>query len=367
MRADHIALVLHDFSTGGSERIAIRLANDWAAKGRTVSILCGTQQGALRALVDPNVEVETCDPETVRSPWSRLQLGWRLAPLVRKHRPDVVFAPGNFHLIVLAVLARRDFIKRPAFLCKLSNPVGREGRASIFEALVDRITRTIVKPVDALIAMSPSLKKQAQPVFGDKPIAEISEPVLPDQVPVPQKHERTGEGPLILCAGRLCPQKDFTTAIRAFAQIASDPPARLMILGEGPLRVSLVREAGRLGIGDRVILPGHVADIGPYLAEADLFLMTSRYEGYPAVLTEALAAGVRVVTTRCSPAMAEIMDSPELGQVVASRDPKDIAEAISAQLALPEPHASVFFPITARHRIGASAKAYLDLFDEVGG
>ncbi len=63
-----IAVILHDFSTGGSERIAIRLANRWAENGRQVRLICGTEMGAARALVGPGVVVETCAPETRRSP-----------------------------------------------------------------------------------------------------------------------------------------------------------------------------------------------------------------------------------------------------------------------------------------------------------
>lgn len=128
-KAQHIAIILHDFSTGGSERIAIRLANRWAEMGRRVTIICGTEKGAARALVGAGVAVRSCSPETVRSPWSRAQLGWRMARLVRAERPDIIFSPGNFHLIILAFLARQRFPKRPVFVSKLSNP--KIGRAHV--------------------------------------------------------------------------------------------------------------------------------------------------------------------------------------------------------------------------------------------
>lgn len=365
MTAEHIALILHDFSTGGSERIAIRLANRWAASGRRVTLLCGTEQGAARRLVSPDIRVEMCSPETPRSPWSRLLLGWRFAKLVRMHRPDVVFAPGNFHLVILASLARIRFAKRPIFASKLSNPLHRAGLRHWLETIADAAIRKAAKPVDVLVAMSPSLKREANYVFRDQAVSEISEPILEDSSDRRQRSAKRRRAPVILCAGRLCSQKDFSTALKSFAEISPILGARLLILGEGPLRDSLRDEASRLGIATRVDMPGHVAGIGPYLAKADIFLMTSRYEGYPAVLIEAIAAGLPIVTTNCSLAMGEIMACPTLGRVVNSRDPSVIAAAITAQLSEPMPDMDSAANIVERHRIGASSDAYLALFDRM--
>lgn len=365
MTASHIAIILHDFSTGGSERIAIRLANAWAASGRRVTLMCGTEQGAARHLVAPGVAVEACTPETVRSPWSRVQVGWRLARLVRTHRPDVIFSPGNFHLIVLAVLGRMSFSKRPVFLSKLSNPLRRAGLRSRLVTLADAVIRRAATPVDALIAMSPTLGQEAREVFGSIPVVEINEPILERQAAMPAAQPLQRDHRLILCIGRLCPQKDFSTALRAFALVRHDTDARLLILGEGPLRGQLRYQAARLGIDDRVDMPGYVTDVARYLPQADLLLMTSRYEGYPAVLIEAIAAGLPVVTTDCSLAIREIVSSDALGSVTGSRDPADIARAIIARLQLPRAAAETIARQTECHRIDKASRAYLDLFDRL--
>ncbi len=365
MPAHHIAIILHDFSTGGSERIAIRLANAWAAQGRRVSLFCGTEQGGARYLVSPHVSVECCSPETVRSPWSRLQVGWRLAKLVRRHRPQIVFSPGNFHLIILSVLARMSFEQRPIFLSKLSNPVRRAGLRSKLQRLADAAIRMVARPVDALIAMSPALGAEARCVFGRKTIVKIDEPVLEDSSSCPTPSKTARDNNLILCIGRLCPQKDFLTAIQTFAAVKKPATMRMIILGEGPGRSALENEALRLGVADRIAMPGFVKDIAPYLAKARLLLMTSRYEGYPAVLVEAIAAGLPIVTTDCSLAIREIIAAPELGSVIGSRDPFDIARAIEARLRLPLPGQDLIDRQISPHRIGVSSAAYLALFDRL--
>jgi glycosyltransferase involved in cell wall biosynthesis len=367
MTAHHIALVLHDFSTGGSERIAIRLANAWHASGRNVSIFCGTQQGPVRNLVAPGIHVEACTPETTRNPWSRFLLGVRLTALVRQHRPDIIFSPGNFHLVVLAILGRQAFpARRPRFVTKLSNPMG--GGTAMIDRLAAPIywmMRQAAAPINAMVAMSPALAHEARDVFPAHDIVEISEPILEDVDKAYDRSPQIDRTPLILCAGRLWPQKDFITAIQSFALIADQTNANLLILGEGPMRQKLEREVARLGLQARVEMPGFVPDTAPYMARADLYLMTSRFEGYPAVLIEAMAAGLRIVTTNCSPAIAEIMVSPKLGCVTASRTPQDIAAAILAQLGQPLPDNNISASITGTHRIGQSASAYLQLFDRL--
>lgn len=364
--ARHIAIILHDFSTGGSERIAIRLANRWVQMGRRVSLYCGTEQGPARALVGPGVAVRGCSPVTIRSPLSRVWLGWRMARLVRQDGPDIVFSPGNFHLLILVVLARLPYVKRPAFVSKLSNPLRRAAAGHGRRRLIDAIIRLATAPVDMLVAMSPALRAEAQSVFPAPRLAQIAEPVLDIEQAVrrPQQPRRRA-APLILCAGRLAPQKDPLTAVRAFAELPAGLGARLVWLGDGQLRSQLMQEISRLGVGDRVSMPGHVADITPYLARADLFLLTSRYEGYPAVLVEAVAAGVPVVTTDCTVALREILSSPDLGTIAPTRDPLVMAAAIMAQLDQPPPSPEAVRRATAHHSLDASAISYLALFDRI--
>jgi glycosyltransferase involved in cell wall biosynthesis len=363
--AQHIAVIVHDFATGGSERIAIRLANRWVRMGRRVTIICGTEKGAARALVEPGVSVVECTPETGRTPWSRLQLGWRMAALVREHQPDVVFSPGNFHLIILAFLARRSFANRPVFVSKLSNPIRRAGLRHWLESLADAAIRFAARPVDGLVAMSPALADEARSVFGGSRIAEVAEPILENAVEDRPLAARPASAPLILCAARLAKQKDVITAIRTFAALPQTLNARLLILGEGPLRKKLEREALRLNVADRVELAGHVLAIEPYLKRADLYLMTSHYEGYPAVLVEAMAAGVPIVTTNCSLALPEMFTAPDLGCIVQTRAPQAIASAIVAQLRQPRPSRASSANIVDSHRIGQSSLAYLSLFDSL--
>ncbi len=364
-QASRIVTVLHDFSGGGSERVAIRLANAWAARGRQVTILCGTEAGPARQLVAPEVAVLGLRPALPRGPLSRIRLGIAMAPHIRLIEPDLIFGPGNYHLPVLRALAGQLPAGGPWIACKLSNPLERTGRGRLAQRIFATGVRATTGAVDLIVAMSPVLRAEAQFILRRDDISCIAEPTLEDERPCPPAAgtaRRDPAAPSILCIGRLVPQKRFTLALRAFALLPADTGARLTILGDGPERPRLIAEAARLGIANRISFAGHVGDVGRHLAEARLLLCSSLYEGYPAVMVEALAAGVPVVTTRCSPAVAEIMAHPSFG-LVAADTPAALAEAMTAQLARPRPAAAAIATLTGHHRIGRVADTYLDLFD----
>ncbi len=367
MTANNIALVFHDFSTGGSERIAIRLANAWAQSGRRVTIFCGTEAGKARELVSPLVTVRACSPEIPRGFGSRFRLGQRLAGLVAPEAPDILFAPGNFHLPVLAVAGRIWARNRPRLVCKLSNPVLPRSGLGVLANVAGSMVRRLIAPVDRLTAMSSGLAAEALRVLGRNDIMCIDEPILSAEGLGALRADRPGGLPVILCVGRLEGQKDFRLAIRAFAELSPLSAAKLVILGEGPDRSALLALARRLGVADRVEMLGHVANVPAHMERAHILLMTSRYEGYPAVLIEARAAGLPVVTTNCSAALPEILPLPIHGEIVTSRRASEIGAALARRLSQPPEEPAALRAGTERFCIERIAPQYLQLFDEMAG
>ncbi len=147
----------------------------------------------------------------------------------------------------------------------------------------------------------------------------------------------TGPGPHLAAAGRLCPQKGFDLLLAAMpAVLAQHPQASLTILGQGPLLDELNQQASRLGLADAVRFAGFQRNPWPYLKYADVFVLSSRYEGLPNVLLEAMALGTPIVATDCPGAIREVHAfHPEL-VMVPPEDPERLAGAIVARLnALP--------------------------------
>jgi glycosyltransferase involved in cell wall biosynthesis len=156
----------------------------------------------------------------------------------------------------------------------------------------------------------------------------------------PLQHSWFGPGkpPVILSAGRLTAQKDFPTLIQAFALVRKGRPVRLLILGEGEERLALEGLVKRLDLDHYVSMPGFVANPYPYMARAGVFALTSRWEGLPGVLIEALYCGAPLVATDCPGGSREILANGQYGQLVPVGDIVALAQAMEAALTSRMPH-----------------------------
>lgn len=147
---------------------------------------------------------------------------------------------------------------------------------------------------------------------------------------------RDGSGPVIVNAGRLFPQKDFPTFLRAMQQVVAERPgSRALILGDGPLRTELEALRNALGLADCVAMPGFLPDIVPSLIAARLFVLSSGWEGFGNVLVEALGAGCSIVTTDCPDGPREIVADGRFGRLVPVGDVAGMAAAIVAMIDAP--------------------------------
>lgn len=164
--------------------------------------------------------------------------------------------------------------------------------------------------------------------------------------------------PLIVSVGRLTRQKDPATLIRAFAQLRSQRPVRLAIVGEGEDRGALEGLARDLGVADHLWLPGFLDNPYPVMAAASVFVLASRWEGFGNVLAEALALGLPVVSTDCPHGPAEILDAGRYGELVQVGDPAALAAATERVLRAP-PSPERQRAGAERFRAGVIARQYL--------
>jgi glycosyltransferase involved in cell wall biosynthesis len=347
MTAQRILVCLHDFSRGGTERIAIGLAANWAEAGRDVTILCGSTEGGLRDTVDASVKVEGLDPPIRRGFLSRFKLGPAMGVRLATLNPDVIFLPGNFHFLLAGAL--RQAAPRAIIVLKISNPP-----LPNVAPFAKWIFRHFTRAVDGFAAMNGGLARELGALLPGRAVATLHDPVYIRQGAVAP---RTG-GRNILWIGRLEPQKDPQLAL----QTIQNMDGHLTMLGDGALGEEIKRQIFAMGLENKVTLAGYAPQIEPYLAAADALLITSRYEGGPAVAVEALAQGVPVVSTDCSYLLHDLITTAEAGRIVASRDPRDLASALAAvceQPRAPEKLRALAAPFEPR----ACAKAYLDWFD----
>ena len=231
-----------------------------------------------------------------------------------------------------------------------------------------RLARLLMPSADAIVAVSEGaasdLRGQVPRAAGK--IVTIHNPVvgpgLVEQAAEAVEHRWFGDGgePVVLAAGRLSDEKDYPTLLRAFAEVARSQSARLVILGQGPDRESLLGLATRLGIEGQVDLPGF--DVNPfrYMARASVFVLSSRYEGFPNVLAQAMACGTPVVSTDCRSGPSEMLEGGKWGRLVPVGDWRAMAWAIEATLDDPMP-AEALRARASVYSVEASVERYLEV------
>lgn len=291
----------------------------------------------------------------------KLDTARKLACRLRRDPPDVLLTAKD-HAAKAAVLARALARSNVPIYIKLTNTPSEVLRRPVKR----KMAQWLYPWANGAIAISEGVRQDFLTHFrmpSDR-VTTIYNPTItpdfPQRVKEPADHPwLTGAGsPVIMGMGRLTAQKDFSSLLQAFAFLRRRQEARLIFLGEGPLREDLEREADELGIEAAVDLPGFVPDPLPWLARADLFVLSSRYEGLGNVLIEALAAGTPAVATDCPSGPREILEEGRLGELVPVGDPGALASAMERTLQAPPPPQELEASLE-RFRSGPVARRYL--------
>lgn len=327
---------LHAPGIGGVERVAMRLCRAWGERAAVTILLGrvapsdGLDPGRCRVLVPPPPALPL-SPARFETLWMILWL-WRL---LRRERPDVLFCAGNTYAIVAVAMRLLRGRRCPPIVMKVSNSLVRPDLPRPIQPFYRRWCRLQARWIDRIVAPSPAMREEIGAALRLPPerIAAIDNPVLDERGLA--RLARAGAtaratarpGRHFLAAGRLEPQKDFALLLDAFAAGAGARD-RLMIVGAGGERARLAARIRALGLGGRVALPGARPDIAQCLASADALLLSSRYEGMPAVIVEALGAGLPVIATTCSGGVRHLLANPRAGRLVPAGDLAALADAI---------------------------------------
>lgn len=359
----NIAILLPDLRVGGAELSLMRLATGFASRGRLVDILTLRQEGPLTAMLCGGVRgIQLRGGSTVRMLPS-------LVRYLRTSRPSVLLS-GQPHLNLAAVVAAR--LARSGTRTLLTDHAPPRLEIGFYGGWRYRALRVLVpllyRHADRIVGVSSGICEELRLLLPSQRIELAHNPVVPDELSVlaaqPPGHPWLSDDawPLVLSVGRLAPEKDFPTLVRAVALIAQHRPVRLMILGEGPDRERIRAVAEAEGIGAQTALPGRVDNVFPYLSRASVFALASLFEGFGNVLVEALACGRPVVSTDCPVGPREILGGGRFGRLVPPGDVVALARGIEAAL-----DGIVAPPAQGQHiasfSVSASVTRYLDIID----
>lgn len=394
--APDLAILLPDLAGGGAERSMLLLAGAFVAQGRRVDLVLERLRGGYVDQVPAGVRPVTLRPS--RFPLGRLAVlradpgglcaaarpvlfpartSGRiryvpdLARYLRAVRPPVLLSAmtyTNLQALWARRLARSRtrivLSERNTLSARIAEPA-RRGTARWHR--VPALVRRLYPEADAIAAVSDGVADDLVRVAGldrDR-ITTIYNPVVgPDlaaQASALAAHRWLGgDVPVILGVGRLEPAKDFVTLIEAFARLRRQRPARLLILGEGRQRAALAAQAAALGVDADVDLAGWTANPFAVMARAAVFVLSSRFEGLPGVLIQALACGCPVVATDCPSGPREILGGGRFGALVPVGDAAALAAAIAAVLDAP-PDRDALRARGAEFSIARAAEAYARL------
>lgn len=349
--AVHAAILVYDLRASGVVRNALRIARAAAAAGLAAELWVVRSTGAFAQDTGgiPVRVIANGRPRLSRAVDSIVTLP-ALAATIRRLRPAVLLSAGN-HMHAFACAAHRfsgtsetQLVGRASNALAAATPPKRTGPAAqLIRRSAAALERAQFSMMDGVIAVSHELGDDLQR-HGVSParLAVIPNGVDVDAVghaaeaPVDHPWFADDAPPVVIAVGRLSPQKDFATLIRAFAAARQVRPMRLVILGDGPAaeRARLTALAEALGVGADLWLGGYQANPHAFVARAALSVLSSRWEGASNVLIEALACGTPVVATACPTGVREVLIE-RCGSLVPVGDDAAMARAMLARLSMP--------------------------------
>ncbi len=326
----HIAFFLPDLRGGGAQKMVLNMAHEFAARGDKVDLVVASSEGVFAKELKNTVRlVDLEKSRTVLSVFA-------FSKYLEKNQPDILVS-ALFHANLTAIIAKLIAgVTATKFILTERNFFSERIKDSGYERFyIPLLARILYPHADMVIGISKGVADDIQARAKLRPAKTgwIHNPVVtPDmrggQIPVNSNRPK----PVIITSGRLVEQKDHETLLKAFAMLVKKRPAILKILGTGPREIELKNLAFDLRIANHVVFEGFVENSLDHFYNADLFVISSQWEGFCNVIVEALLCGLPIVSTDCPSGPAEILDQEKFGILVPVRDEAALAAAMEKAL-----------------------------------
>lgn len=331
-----VALFMPTLGGGGAERVMIQIAGNLAGEGMTVALVVASCVGVLQSEVPSSIELVDLKAGRV------MKAVQPLAAWLTEWQPDVLMA-CQAHANIVAYFARRQ----SGGACRLivrevSTPsVNMKSVGLAMRMLLWPLMRWAYMHADAVIAVSQGVADDLRRYLrADLPrLRVIYNPVIDDQLYIKAEQAidhpwfgPTKSVPVVLAVGRLTEAKNYELLIRAFSQVAKAQQVRLLILGEGEDRSKLQKLVQDMQLEQCVAMPGFDANPYRYMKRCAVYVMSSRWEGLPGALIQALALGATIVSTDCPSGPYEILAGGAFGFLIPSCDELALSVAIEKAL-----------------------------------
>ncbi len=338
-----VAVLISNLEGGGAERVTLNLLKGFSPEQFELELVLVNATGAFLDQVPEHVELVDLKASGVTGAILPL------ARYLRQRRPAVLLSHLS-HVNVGALVARRLAGTHTKVVIVEHNDlssVPKKLKTSRFvppqRRLLPNIMRRLYRQADAVVGVSDGVSSFIKRRFNvpETLMQTIYNPVVDAEL-LERSREQSDHPwltdqttPTLIAVGRLNEQKDFATLLRAFAKLREHRDVRLVIFGEGPERGNLEALARDLGIAREVSLPGFASNPYAAMRRASLLVLSSRWEGLPTVLIEAMACGCPVVATDCPSGPTEILEGGRYGPLTKVGDVQGLADAILGALAAP--------------------------------
>ena len=358
-----LAVFVAELAHGGVGKMRVHLINEFARRGLRIDLLLARTNSPYLDKVNPAIRI-------VKTGTSHALFGVpRLARYLATEKPRAMLTQ-RVRVNVLALRAKNLVRSNTEIFVTANTNITRQLESATAQKRAKQyaLLRQYYPQNSGIIAVSRGVGDDLAQIL-DWPPAQIK--TAPNPVITPELYRLAAEpvehpwfsdngAPIILGVGRLEPQKDFPTLLRAFALLRRQRPCRLLILGEGKLRPELTALAQQLGIADDLQMPGFATNPYPCMARANLFVLSSLWEGSPNGLTEALALGTPLVATDCPNGPNEILEQGKYGPLVPMGDVTALADAMQKTLDNPPDRTILREAAQRRYTVEQSATAYLE-------
>jgi glycosyltransferase involved in cell wall biosynthesis len=368
-----ILLFIHSLHYGGAERVAMNLSSEWVAQGLDVSVVTLTSTASDFYKLHDSVERITLDLAGATGGFAGAIFAnacrmLALRRVLKQVRPDVVMGIET-RPSILAILAGLGLPCKVIATEHIHPPMLFEGK------FWETLRRWTYPLADKVVGLTQKSRVWLQENCNCKSVSVVPNSIslpIPVVEPVVAPQKVVGaERRVLLAAGRMAPQKGFDILIDSFARIASDFPAwDLVIVGDGDDRRALEARVAAAKLGDRVLLPGQVGNMPDWYERADLYVLSSRFEGFSMTIVEAMASGCAVVSFDCDAGPGDIITHGYDGLLVgAVGDPQELADALSTLMKDDEKRALMAERARAvvdRFSVARVFSLWRDVFTQIG-
>lgn len=331
-----VALFVGSLNGGGAERMMVNLANGFSKLGCTTTLICSSFFGPFCSEVSPSVHVVDLSRKNVMSSL------FALVAVLRDIQPSFLLVTQS-HSTLIAIIASKLWMKNiPLIVREATTPSqARLLKTSIKARVIDFLLKRCYKVADGFVAVSEGVREDVIKYYGIHPskIHVINNPVItPHLLKIkdevikhpfldPNRNHLT-----LIAVGRVTEVKDYGTLIRALDHVNAYRDAKLLVLGKyvpsSTEYIKLQTLISSLSLEDKVSFLGFISNPFVYMKNADVFVLSSIYEGMPGVLIQAMACGCQCVSTDCKSGPSEILEGGKLGELVPVGDPIGLGDAV---------------------------------------